>query len=91
MQARAAQMSPEIVILDVGLSDISGYDVARQLRGDTSLAASLLAAMAGSERDQERHASLQAGFDHHFVKPASPAILLDLVLMNVSSAASAAA
>jgi hypothetical protein len=47
--------------------------------------------MTGTKRDQERHASLQAGFDHHFVKPASPVILLHLVGMNVSSATSAAA
>ena len=88
---QAAQVRPDIVILDVGLPDISGYDVARRLRGDTSLPASLLVAMTGSGLDQERHTSLQAGFDHHFVKPAHPALLLDLVRMNLSSAASAAA
>ena len=88
---QAALVRPEIVILDVGLSDISGYDVARRLRGDTRLPAPLLVAVTGSERNQERLASLQAVFDHHFVKPTSPALLLDLVRMNVSSAASAAA
>jgi CheY-like chemotaxis protein len=80
---------PEIVILDVSLPDISGYDIARRLREDRSLPPSLLVAMTGSKRGQELHASLQAGFDHHFVKPASPTILLHLVGMNLTSATSA--
>lgn len=88
---QAARMRPEIVILDLGLPDISGYDVARRLREDTSLPATLLVAVTGSARGQERQASPPAGFDHHFVKPASPAILLDLVRMHVSSVTSAAA
>lgn len=87
---RAAQVRPQIVILDVNLSDISGYDIARRLREDTNLADSLLVAITGPERGRERHASLQAGFDHHFVKPASPVILLDLARMHVTSAAGAA-
>jgi PAS domain S-box-containing protein len=85
---QAARVRPEIVILDVSLPDISGYDIARRLRADSSLPPSLLVAVTGTKRGQELHASLQAGFDHHFVKPASPAILLHLVGMNLSSATS---
>ena len=84
-------MHPEVVILDVGLPDISGYDVARRLREDTGLPSSLLVAMTGTACDHEGGASRPAGFDHHLVKPASPAILLNLVDMNGSSATRAAA
>jgi len=73
------QVRPDVVILDVGLPDISGYAVARQLRQDNRLPASMLIAMTASARAEEHTAVREAGFDHHVVKPASPAMLLGFV------------
>ena len=76
---QVARLKPEVVILDIGLPDISGHDVARRLRADASLAAPLLVALTGYGRDQDRNEARAAGFDHHLVKPADPATLMEVL------------
>jgi DNA-binding response OmpR family regulator len=58
---------PSVVLLDIGLPDIDGYDVARALRQEKHQA--LLVALTGYGNDDDRRASAEAGFDRHFVKP----------------------
>jgi DNA-binding response OmpR family regulator len=58
---------PEIVLLDVGLPDIDGYEVARALKREPHQA--VLVALSGYGSDDERHPATEAGFDRHFVKP----------------------
>ena len=58
---------PEIVLLDVGLPDIDGYEVARLLKREPHQA--LLVALTGFGSDDEQHPASGAGFDRHFVKP----------------------
>ncbi len=65
----AAEERPEVALVDIGLPDISGYEVAEKLRGQPDGARILLAAITGYGRDQDRDASRKAGFDAHLTKP----------------------
>jgi signal transduction histidine kinase/CheY-like chemotaxis protein len=72
---------PEVVLMDIGLPGIDGYEVARRLRGDASLGAgiALLVAVTGYAEDDARRRSQEAGFDHHLVKPVDPDGVLALL------------
>jgi Response regulators consisting of a CheY-like receiver domain and a winged-helix DNA-binding domain len=65
----AHEFQPEIAILDLGLPDLSGYDVARLLRQDPALARIELIALTGWGQEEHRKRALEAGFDHHVTKP----------------------
>ena len=65
----AHEFKPEIAILDLGLPDLSGYDVARLLRQDPALARIELIALTGWGQEEHRRRALEAGFDHHITKP----------------------
>ena len=66
--ARGAS-SPDVVLLDIGLPGMSGYEVARAIRSDPSLSTVLLVAITGWGQLDDRRKARQAGFDHHRVKP----------------------
>lgn len=69
---KAAQLRPDTVLLDIGLPDIDGYEVARQLRTsirDGALPAMRLIALTGWGQDKDKRLSAEAGFDLHWVKP----------------------
>jgi signal transduction histidine kinase/CheY-like chemotaxis protein len=72
---------PEVVLMDIGLPGMDGYEVARRLRHDAELAAgiSLLVAVTGYAEDEARRRSSEAGFDHHLVKPVDPDGVLALL------------
>ncbi|MGI9247223.1 MAG: hybrid sensor histidine kinase/response regulator, partial [Steroidobacteraceae bacterium] len=82
----AHQFRPHIAILDLGLPDLSGYDVARLLRQDPALANVRLIALTGWGQEEHRRRALEAGFDHHITKPVDLAVLGQL-LQAASSAA----
>ncbi|HEV7610632.1 MAG TPA: chemotaxis protein CheB [Steroidobacteraceae bacterium] len=65
----ALAFDPTAVLLDIGLPDVSGYDVARQLRKMPRFESSLLIAVSGYDTPEARRQSLEAGFDHHLPKP----------------------
>ncbi|MFN5746029.1 MAG: CheR family methyltransferase [Methylococcaceae bacterium] len=65
----AANYKPELILLDIGLPDMDGYELARQLRGLSGLEAVCLAAVSGYGSEADRRASKAAGIDYHFVKP----------------------
>jgi DNA-binding response OmpR family regulator len=74
----AAQFQPEIVLLDIGMPKISGYDVARRLRearGDSVV----IIAISGWGQDEDRKRARDSGFDHHFTKPVDFEALLALI------------
>ena len=74
---RAAEdLKPEIAVLDLGLPDISGEDVARSIRGQPWGADVLLVAVTGWGQAHDRARTAAAGFTHHFVKPVEPQQLL---------------
>jgi CheY-like chemotaxis protein len=60
-----------VVLLDTGLPEINGYEVARQIRRQAGLGNIVLIALTGYGRDADLQLSKQAGFDHHLVKPAN--------------------
>jgi len=69
----------EVFILDIGLPEIDGYELARRLRADVRTAGTTIIAMTGYGQPQDRVLSNAAGFDHHFVKPADQQELLRLL------------
>ncbi len=60
---------PDVVLLDVGLPDMSGYDVARQIRQDHDGADLMIVTLSGFGQQQDQRESYEAGCDEHLVKP----------------------
>lgn len=71
----AREMAPEVVFCDLGLPRLDGFGVARELRAVASLRATVLVAISGYSRPQDRARSAAAGFDYHLAKPATVADL----------------
>jgi DNA-binding response OmpR family regulator len=69
---------PGIVLLDIGLPKLSGYDVARDIRRRRG-AGVLIVAITGWGQEEDRQRSRDAGFDHHFTKPVDIESLLDVI------------
>lgn len=76
---RAHTTRPDVVLLDLGLPGIGGYDVARRLRADPVLEGTKIVALTGYGEDSDRQRSLSAGMDAHLVKPVDSAALLEIV------------
>jgi len=72
-------MQPEIALLDIGMPDLSGYEVARQLRDGPRGQNLTLIAITGWGQDRDKTRALEAGFNHHFTKPIEPDALLELL------------
>ena len=68
--AAAAEFVPEVVILDIGLPGMDGYEVARQLRAMPALAGVFLVALSGYGGPEDVARARDAGFDEYLVKPA---------------------
>jgi CheY-like chemotaxis protein len=68
--ARARAEHPDVLLLDIGLPDMDGYELARRLRAQPENAAATLVALTGYGQNQDREEAQQAGFDHYLVKPA---------------------
>ena len=79
----AAQFHPDVAILDIGLPDIDGHEVARRMRADGATAHAKLIALSGWGQPSDRALSSAAGFDEHLVKPAD----LDAILKLIRSSA----
>jgi PAS domain S-box-containing protein len=77
--AAAEAFRPEVVLLDIGLPRLNGYDAARQIREQPWGKAMLLVALTGWGQDEDRRKSIEAGFDAHLVKPANPDALRKLL------------
>ena len=78
--AEATSVRPDVVVLDIGLPGMDGYEVARRLRELPSGAAILLIAMTGYGSAEDRAKSAESGIDHHLVKPINFADLEQLLL-----------
>ena len=71
--------APDIVLLDIGMPHMSGYDVARTLRERYGSARPVLIAVTGRAGDSDRSQAHAAGFEHHVAKPYDPRALLELL------------
>jgi CheY-like chemotaxis protein len=65
----ARAQAPEIILLDIGMPQMDGLEVARRLRQDVGLKDVRLVALTGYGQDRDRLRSKEAGFDVHLVKP----------------------
>jgi two-component system CheB/CheR fusion protein len=63
------EFHPDVLLLDIGLPGIDGYEVARRLRRRAELDGLLIVAVTGYGQDDDRQRAREAGFDHHLVKP----------------------
>ena len=67
----ALDFRPNVVLLDIGLPGIDGFEVAKRLRQQPDLSSVVLVAMTGYGQESDRQRSQEAGFNHHLVKPAN--------------------
>ena len=67
--ATAHDIKPDVVLCDIGLPDIDGYEVARTLRADEALRSTRLIALSGYARPEDKKRAKEAGFDAHVPKP----------------------
>ena len=66
---KAKDFRPELVLLDIGMPGMDGYEVCRRLRQDKATRDSILIAITGWGLEEDRERALQEGFDCHLVKP----------------------
>jgi CheY-like chemotaxis protein len=78
----AAEFQPRVVLLDIGLPKMNGYEVAAQLRKTAKGRSLILVAFTGYGQDEDRRRVREAGFDYHLVKPLEP-IELEKILDSV--------
>ncbi|MCB5185896.1 response regulator [Methylobacillus gramineus] len=81
---RAQQTRPQVCILDIGLPEMDGNELARRLRAQPETAKALLIAVTGYGQAHDRETSLQAGFDHHLVKPVNLDALIAILAAKFS-------
>jgi CheY-like chemotaxis protein len=77
-------VSPDVVILDVGLPHLDGLEVARRIRANPRHAGTRLIALTGYGLPGDRQATAEAGFDCHLVKPVQPADLFKAMVASRS-------
>jgi CheY-like chemotaxis protein/two-component sensor histidine kinase len=70
---------PEVVLLDIGLPEMDGYEVARRIRQHTEMRTIVRVALTGYGQESDRRRSEGAGFNYHMVKPVDPQKLQDLL------------
>jgi PAS domain S-box-containing protein len=75
----ARSYRPDVVVLDIGLPGISGYEVARLLRQQPEFERTLILAVTGYGQEADRRRSEEAGIDHHLTKPVDPEVLQKLL------------
>ena len=75
----ASAFRPDVVLLDIGMPRLNGYDVARAIREQRWGAGMVLVAITGWGQDDDKRRAEEAGFDQHFTKPVNPAALERLV------------
>jgi CheY-like chemotaxis protein len=82
--AAAERLRPDVVLMDLGLPRIDGFEACRRIREQPWGKRMLVIAITGWGQDNDRRRSQEAGFDHHLVKPIDTRAIG--ALMNVSSA-----
>jgi signal transduction histidine kinase/ActR/RegA family two-component response regulator len=83
----AAAFRPDLVLLDIGMPRLNGYDAARRIRGERWGKSTLIVAMTGWGQDEDKRRAREAGFDRHFTKPVDPGAIAKLIAEMRSSSA----
>ena len=88
MQAveEAAAFRPDMVLLDIGMPRLNGYDAARRIRAERWGKSMMVVAMTGWGQDEDKRLASEAGFDRHFTKPVDPRDVEQLIAGLRSSA-----
>jgi PAS domain S-box-containing protein len=84
----ARRFGPDLILLDLGLPGMDGYDVVRALRADPAFAATHITALTGWGAERDRQRTAEAGFNDHLTKPIEP-VALEQYLAQFSRAAAA--
>jgi CheY-like chemotaxis protein len=69
----AGEKRAHVVVLDIGMPKLTGYDAARAIREQPWGREAVLVAVSGWGEEEDRRTALEAGFDHHLTKPVNPA------------------
>jgi len=77
--AQALEHRPEVLLVDLGLPGLDGYEVARAVRAGPGGKSAVLIAVTGYGQAEDRRRSTDAGFDAHLVKPVSQSLLSVLI------------
>jgi CheY-like chemotaxis protein len=80
----AATFRPDVILLDIGLPELNGYEVARKIREQPWGQAMVLVALTGWGQEEDRRRSREAGFNHHLTKPVDPLALTRLLAKTTS-------
>jgi CheY-like chemotaxis protein len=75
----AEKFLPDVVLLDLGMPKLNGYDACRRMREQPWGERMIIVALTGWGRDEDRERTREAGFDHHLVKPVRLLTLLDAI------------
>ena len=84
---QATELRPEVILLDIGLPGMNGYEVAQQLRQQEAFGNTLIVAVTGFGQEIDRQRTQHAGFDHHLVKPVQPQKIREVLATASSSLA----
>jgi CheY-like chemotaxis protein len=76
---QARQHRPDVVLLDLAMPGMDGYELARRLREEVGLSEAALIAISGYGQAEYRQRSQKAGMSHHLLKPVDPSFLRDLL------------
>lgn len=76
---QAKRYQPQVCLVDIGLPEIDGNEVARRLRAQPENAGAMLVAVTGYGQESDRASTLAAGFDHHLVKPVNTSALASIL------------
>jgi signal transduction histidine kinase len=87
----ADSLRPEVVLLDIGLPKLNGYEAARRIRAMDGMENALLVAISGWGQRRDRELAQAAGFDQHLVKPVDPDVLVQLIARRGAAAQAPAA
>jgi CheY-like chemotaxis protein len=75
----ARRLQPDVILLDLGLPQMDGFEVARRLRADPAFRDVLIIAVTGFGSEEDRKRTREAGIDYHLVKPADPVFIESLL------------
>jgi CheY-like chemotaxis protein len=78
-------LRPDVVLLDIGLPKLNGYEAARRIRATNGMEKALLVAISGWGQRRDRELAQAAGFDQHLVKPVDPDVLLQIIANRAPS------
>jgi CheY-like chemotaxis protein/two-component sensor histidine kinase len=76
---QAQEFQPHLVLLDIGMPGMDGYEVCRHMRQELGMDQTTVVALTGWGQDEDRRRSQEAGFNHHIVKPVEPSALRRLL------------